>query len=685
MKRHVWWTTGLGLMLVMAACGGSGSDESGLDGDAGTGNFSDQLDPLRDHLNDLGKASDEFDSRVTALETPPTPSSCSAGELCIPDGVNLVESGLEPMIHALCAYETGCCSPNELNYLYGPALKSSADCEATFVDLINSGQVDGAGVFVGNLYNLSLAAHALNDPQVSVTIDAAAVSACAAELSAQACPQEAATQACTPKRIDAESACSLANLLKGREPEGSLCQPGEINECGAGLVCRDVTSSSSGGQTGLCAAKASAGDRCVRTDDCDDLYCDFASGTCKTRAKEGEACSYIDPSFKDGSLYGVWQLESDELTLVDCEFGLTCNPSTNTCVKGDCASGSFCQSNAQCPSGTVCSALANDALHQWTQRHQFVGLCVSGLTSGATCEARTFNNSLESDCASQRCEDPDDDGRATCQAAALTDGQTCKRDTDCVSGLCGTNQLCAATCDFYCDGDACKSCAAGSYCHTVGNGSWCLPAIALGESCDAWYPHASCASGFCDAGLCDDKSTNGSCPSGLPEECPNGQGCLNNTCVAGAALGAACSAPGSFGSECVAGTYCSATAGSAANACVKLSVDRSSLRDLANGSFCRADEWCKSDWCKGQGTVDAACADPSPGAACNPQLASSCGAKAVCLPGTTPDSGTCQPYRELGEPCAPELFGAECASRSCVSRHDAFLCSPGSESDAYCH
>src|SRR6185312_15694662 len=128
-------------------------------------------------------------------------------------------------------------------------------------------------------------------------------------------------------------------------------EPGLINECGEGLVCRQADGDSyidesyyyDPGQSGICAPKASVGDRCVRQTDCDDFYCDFAAGTCRAYSLEGEACAFIDPTFNNNGADPIIEGHSTDnsATSIDCAVGLTCNPLTSKCVKKDCAEGSW--------------------------------------------------------------------------------------------------------------------------------------------------------------------------------------------------------------------------------------------------------------------------------------------------------------------------------------------------------
>jgi len=653
MKKHAWWGVGLCLSFGLAACGGSEGDDLPAGHDAGIVDYSEELERLRNQLNELGPQLDQLTMRTTALETPKDPGSCSAGELCIPDGVNLAQVGLAPMIKALCTYETTCCNAGELNFLYGPAVKSVADCEAAFASLIGRGLTSTEGLLGEYVEGIVRVAHALNDTEVQVEVDGTAVAACAAEISGTPCRRDVPeAKGCTPEVQEGEGACSLGKLLKGKEREGDTCEPGAVNECGPGLICRLAVGDDANrqGQTGICAPKAAPGDRCLRQADCDDLYCDFASGTCKAYATEGQPCAYIDPTFEDlDPILDEGHFTDGSRTSIDCAPGLSCNPLTNTCVKRACAAGSWCNDDEHCGAGLSCNYKANATLEAYRASRGRIGVCTPS-------------------------------------------GIACQSDYDCGSGRCGPNGQCAPRCD--CDDEGQCTCGAGTYCLYFDlYANWCEPLLATGSECTI-VGHASCASGFCLNGFCAEKvASGGSCAS--VEQCPANEACQGDTCVPAVGIGSACSPLNEWNSNCAAGSYCWDVHNDGSEGrCYKLGSDNDSLRALPDGIYCMAPEgdlWCASGWCRLDGTRSGwFCAPPlADGVACNPQdpSTSRCGKESYCKVGSaSADAGVCTPYAQPGEPCDPARDGEECHGEQggCVLRNERFVCAPWTASAPFC-
>lgn len=664
MKRQGWLVGGLLLSMASSgACGGADSDEQAheLDGDAGAQNFADDIKQLRDRLNELNPRLTMLGTRLDALEAPKVPGLCSAGELCIPDGIDLVRRGFQPIIAALCAKATTCCEARELNWLYGAAIKTAADCEATFTDLINNGQSDNyVGVFGGHLEDIVRAAHALNDTAVLVSVNADAVTACADEIAGEVCYRDREySDRCTPQGLEAEEPCALSSLLTGKEREGDTCElDGYFNECGPGLVCRPGNYTGPGSsQAGLCSSKAAVGERCLRASDCDDLYCDFSTGTCKTRAKEGETCAYLDPTLinvgpggggGDGDGDGNGSSGYDSATLIDCERGLRCNPNTLKCVKEYCSEGSFCVYNSQCPSEYTCSNVGSEVLQNYELRHGFLGVCLPAVRDGQACAWHLGEN----DCASGRCADHDDNGSETCQPTRTE-------------------------CDYGCVGSECRTCAAGFFCENDGTDR-CEPQIADGLACGS-VGHLSCASGFCNNGTCSAKvASGGSCASGYTEQCPSGEFCSDGTCTDAADLGESCNARG-----CAAGLTCrSADAAGSDYTCFKYDYYTDEARGVADGASCSYDRECASGWCRsGSWTCSALLPE---GSACDDELDyAHCIAGFGCVPSATSQTGySCQKLKLPGEGCDPSLD--DCRGGYCALHNDGFLCSPYGDYEPFC-
>ncbi|MFT3924872.1 MAG: hypothetical protein QM778_20220 [Myxococcales bacterium] len=709
MKRHNWLTLGLGLSLVIAAC--DDDNKKGMPGDVGDGgvdgggDLSDQLRNLQNDINKLGMDQTGLDGRLDVLEMPKDPKSCSAGELCIPDGVNLSREGLKPIITELCARETTCCSAGELNWLYGPAIKSAADCEASFNDLVNNGIRESNEMFSPYLDEVVMIAHALNNTDVHISINTDAVTACAASIKAKACPGAGEAvkgpASCKPN-IDAQDPCSLESLVKGLEREGDTCDPEtEITECGDGLVCRRDLGT--GAQPGLCAAKAAVGDRCTDDEDCDDLFCDFAAGKCAARAKEGEACVYVDPTFQyvRPDIRYTWLTTgvnewirpligyaNSQVTKLDCETELSCDPLTNTCTKIYCDTGSYCFANSDCPTGTACLHGQNDAMKALQgQGGNYANIGVCGATVADSGVCHVFG--AENDCASKRCS-------GTCLPPLAADGATCAVPGDCASGHCGTDLKCSPACDMNCTGSDCRSCGAGTYCApTNASVGFCEPQIANGLTCntssyvfDAHYNNKSCTSGYCNgSNQCTAKvGPGGTCTANQHAACPDGQFCKGTTCTAQPAIGDTCAAADACGPTDT--RVCWDVDGALSGTVKRCYEGNGTPKNLPAGVYCGSDGQCEKGWCRNSGNT--LCKEPvADGAACTVAGATPdhCGADSYCATVVNTDAGTCKKRGAAGDTCEPRFEGNDCVGGSCTLQHESFLCDLNSlpEDKVFCH
>ncbi|MFT3924045.1 MAG: hypothetical protein QM778_16035 [Myxococcales bacterium] len=670
MKGQGWLAAGLGLSLAIGGCSGSDDDEQSVDvsADAGVQDFSDDIKGLRDQIDGLTPQFAALDGRLDALETPPPAHSCSTGELCIPDGIALASSAFQPIITAVCKKMTDCCEVRELFWLYGKAIQNEADCEATLKDLINNGQANYDYYYQGALGNyvqmVVEAGHALNDTDVLVEVNTASVTACAAEIDAEVCYRDQTY----PERCSYESdtsPCDLSQLFTGKERAGDTCNFGSaIQECGAGLVCRDAKGTSPNRtpppQSGLCAAKAAAGQRCISDEDCDDLYCDHGTGTCKVAAKEGEPCTFVDPTFLDIDIIDGEVLVVPP-TIIDCEQGLACNPVTNTCAKDHCAAGSWCRGNYDCPAGHVCTNSGSQVLADASESQGYLGVCTPGLADGATCAVDTFNRN---DCANFACSDPDDDGTNTCQPAPVA-------------------------CDYGCYGSDCRTCAAGSYCHN--QSSTCEPLIENGLGC---FDDTACKSGFCNEGTCEPRvAAGGSCPTGSNQQCPDGQYCNDGTCAPAVGLGELCDLPGSD-SNCSQGLRCLDVDGpdgaGSVYRCYTFHKNRNEYANLPDGVYCADvdyDHWCTSGFCRKDGTNYACAATLGAGAECVPtnQDTYRCSSDLGCIVNQASTlGGYCGQWKLPGEVCDPDLNECRGNEYYCQLHGDNWLCSPYSGSEEFC-
>lgn len=701
MKRHIWLSLGVGLSAALIGCDDEKKGGGGANNDADAGDvvvdYEDRFNDIEDRLDGVGGDIDKLDGRLDDLENPKV-GSCSEGELCIPDGLDIVGSRFEGIVRALCKHEVDCCDAGELRYKFGAAIKNVDDCVATFNDFLKRGYSPG---FL-NHYQVSQiveVAHALNDTNVHVALDANALKACADSIASVACTSEPAegNLRCDPKVvIDEDDACAAHKLLKGQEREGDLCNPtGVINECGEGLVCvlakdGDGCWDEGGGyvygdnceQRGVCVKQAAVGDRCFEDWDCGKLFCNHETGKCQARAKVGEPCEYVDPTFEYLSPFYFWPYGNGDNTNIDCEEGAICDPTTKKCV-GWCSQGAFCYYHHECPAGLVCSFTATA---EWGNAR---GQCLPPKKTGEACTSMyvgtsvgEHENGYQNDCESKVC------SGGQCQAPLKAAGAACTTagyDATCQSGYCNTDLKCAATCDVACEGDDCPTCPNGTYCDTgeviVASTRVCKPLIAKGTACDQSTDnrHLSCATGFCDLGntaTCQDKvAQNAACPSGYHEQCQDGQFCNDN---------GTCATPKAVGTQCAAGTdecgpfaYCIDTKGQSAPGDYRcFTVDG----DLPNGAPCEWNGNCASGWCRpstpnGAGTW--ACAPRiEAGQPCDVEdgTRDTCVEGHYCAFGPESSEGTCEPRLTVGQPCDPFYEGSDCWGGDCVLRRGAWIC-----------
>ena len=391
---------------------GLSDDVDGLGGEVD--DLGNDLDGLSGDIDDL---SDDVGGRLDALENPEL-ISCSEEDiqLCIPEGIDLVEIGVAPLIEQLCRLEVGCCTEEERDFKFGGGLGTEEDCIEAFADLVNNGfspdflGTEETGSLINNIISI---AQALNDTGVRVELDSDAIEACATDLEARECPDESedlrkgpgkgyyygicgGDKGPPPYYIET---CSLNDLVNGLQEEGEACRRAdvsglsEIDDCAEGLVCRNAGD----GDEGICLPPPEAGEACRDDGDCMTgpsgpmLYCDLAAGACAEKGGEGDDCSYQDPTFTDlrGNFEGV--PAPDER--MECADGLLCDPDAKKCVN-ICEAGALCRTNADCDEDLVCNKTANPTLTDASGDR--LGVCSEPIGAGEPC---TVRNDVGDECA----------------------------------------------------------------------------------------------------------------------------------------------------------------------------------------------------------------------------------------------------------------------------------------------
>lgn len=687
---------------------------------------------LNDQLGEVGDELDAVGGRLDDLENPEI-GSCSAEEVCIPDGLDLVETNMREIVAALCEREIGCCSEDELNLKFGPGITTADQCTDTFIDLINNGLsphfLDDSAWMISYVIEII---RLLNDPAVRVEVDQAGVAACVEFLEAQSCEQDSNPSydegaRCLAPEAGAENPCSLDALTNGLQEAGELCDAAaSVEQCAEGLTCR-----ASGSDEGICASIAEAGDRCVTDSDCDDsrqeMFCNKSTGECQARGDVGDDCAYIDGTFSYNSsaLNPRWDnahtwsptayasfLESQS-TSIDCRTGTVCSPETFTCVS-NCGEDAICANNADCPEGFTCNFGLNDNLYG-TFSH---GTCQTALAVGDECM-------MDSECASNRCWL---NGAAYECHESLPVGSDCATpgpDDSCESFWCGWDGTCSARCN---SNDECA------------DTHWCDNDVYIDEN-QPWYPcerrgsipnasdcdgrmdethegnwtHFECESGRCVDGACADKLGNGGVCDTLAD-CPTTHYCHYDllaapplsTCQPVIAVGQDCA--GADAGECGIGNYCDGVTevctvyaqqgeDCASTECDPYAYDEEANSGLGCYSYPSGGETCEyygllpaGAYCEG-GCASGRCNEVNSDWICQERLAEG----EACVLGEswddhenggceddlfckTPDSqtneGECAPKGTAGQSCDPWREGYDCWGNwgSCTLRNDGFFC-----------
>lgn len=693
--------------LAIVACGddsggGNGSQDGGVstkDIDQLDNEFTDKLDKevtdlenqlktgldgvqgdLDQQKKDAADAAAAAKARFDALEEI---GSCSAGEFCTPDGLSIVQSGIADIIGALCEYETGCCTAEELNLSYGNAFRTAKECVAAVTSQINHGSspnIGGASYIAQQaVANAGSIVSAMNDGKILIALNAKGVTACTKALKALECntlPDVVAgpTRCVAGTDSSEDDECALANLLDGLQPEGAACGnsgiPG-LDECATGLVCQIKSGyrDGPGSNPGICAVPPAEGDPCFEDSDCFDqgtlldngdstLFCN--AGTCQALGGAGDPCAYIEPTFANNGNGNLNPRGSQQRsTSVDCMPGFSCDPVNNKCV-ADCSDGAICQVNSadfDCPEGTVCNITETPALRiSWN-----LGACRVATAIDDGC----FQ---DSECESDHCINNGawaafPDPVFVCGAARAADGAVCPTSTAkgpqpyCESRECDAAGECAAECTTTAD------CAANYYCdNSPGPNApkYCQPEIADGTACQNDYTgqqNPTCSSGYCYyTGICAAKVPNGAvdptnvCDSGDSAQCANGW-CDTSVspyfCTAFFATSVACIDD----EQCGSNGYCA----SATSLCVASVADGGACNNSADGTrACKSGLTCvengTSDTCQYGGEFPA-------GAQCNVYAYNAEGSQLYgqpnCTSGWCPQ-GTCLDLIADGDDCAAD-------------------------------
>eukprot|EP00736_Rhodelphis_marinus_P000772 Rmarinus@m.18970 len=362
------------------------------------------------------------------------------------------------------------------------------------------------------------------------------------------------------------------------DPYADYCSSGTcVSKANDGESCTDDFQCFSYycGDLGSCEAQVDNSSPCQRDNQCYSFYCDPATSTCDF-APVGSYCStggYCASSYCD--------YENNVCSLYPNDFGCGdhsectsdyCDPTTTLCADDPCVEPTCaaCADVSSSCSWCVDSSGAEQCVN--VEKHDMQA-CTEQYTTSASCPVSGCSSDADCD-TSEYC-----DSTSTC-AAKLSDGNECTSNAMCASAFCddsGTSAVCAAD---PCTATDCGACADASYAC-----AWCKDDLGS-EFCynEVITPDQQCAEVATTSSVCPAPSCT------LDSDCVSGEYCDNGSCALQADEGAGCGS----NSECSTG-YCS-TAG----VCER----------YPTGFECNSHDQCASGYCAyDEGTQSSVCTD----------------------------------------------------------------------------
>lgn len=427
---------------------------------------------------------------------------------------------------------------------------------------------------------------------------------------------------------------------------------------------------------GRCAA-------CLTDADCTTAlpFCSDA-GVCTECATDAD-CSDVAPACREGSCTSCAETSCDEATTLRELFALQCAASIHD--EGDntladaweavaCSAATelfptYAAIEAGVEAGSI---VVDDAAFAACRAAWEAGddagcdaVLVGTLADGSTCVS-------DSECASLRCELPDDGCAGVCTARS-TSGQSCSSDSECVSGLACLSSICEVPPEL---GEACVTrCASPLYCTSA---HVCASRLSEGTACSA----SECATGLtCRGGRCSSPPAAGeTCWPAYLTRCAEGARCVGDVCTAEAPDGGPCSetVECEHGSRCVDGS------------CADVRGLGETCTDTATCAFGTE---CRDGRCRALPDVGAPCSTSCLRGTCTAgtcqslPLYSSCDGPSVGFDVFDPCGSTSSCTTTLaGSICAPEGgVGASCGGTSDLGcREPDLYCGDDSVCVSYC-
>ena len=421
---------------------------------------------------------------------------------------------------------------------------------------------------------------------------------------------------------------------------------------------------------GNCPKGCPAGNACKGPGDCD-------SGNCQKDATSGAYTTCAAASCTDG-------IKNGPETFTDCGGGCPgCQQGQACKVQTDC---DLTIANIDCINGICAKPQCNDGARDGAETDVDCG--------GGTCQkcANGMKCAVAADCTSNRCVD-DGTGTLRCPVPTCSDtvqnqgesgidcggtstctrcgtGQGCTAPSDCINGVCGSNNTCSApTCsdgvqneqetDLDCGGPNCSTSTTA-----CGNGLICK----VNTDCrNSWCNNGACATPSCVDSIKNGTESDVDCGGTCPAKCADGKTCAKDSdCTNGWCNGSGKCATPACGDTFKNGTETGVDCGGSCTQSCTSKVD-SSCMQCAVGVGCSVNLDCLSLNCASN-----LCAAPTNCIAkeLNGQGPSGCG---LCTVGLNPsDVPKCKAFLlcYFVHNCNPitgkDASGADCGSPSAV-------------------
>ena len=250
---------------------------------------------------------------LSALTAFSSLSGCSSSSSSSPNvDTSQVDSFIQSMAQAQCAWEYNCCKDAEIKALEGSKYTTKEAC-LPYQQLTEEDA----------LYLERLAVR-----EGRITVDTTHAAACLSQQTSRMCNAAPGMPQPTPPAKTDD--CAL--VFVGTTAVGAECI--YANECVTGAHC--VSDAAAVGR-GVCVPFQKSGDICNTDNDCDpsvdQIYCAKQDFKCHVRGKVGDACAYTtDTSGTTSTLPMLLECDQSTTTPQLGESSVYCDPTSKTCM-----------------------------------------------------------------------------------------------------------------------------------------------------------------------------------------------------------------------------------------------------------------------------------------------------------------------------------------------------------------